>query len=137
MDKIFFRSSNLDENIISGCRATVHDCATQRKFADTIPGEKEPTTWLFRLSRSGFSPTLRAGSGNRTAARPIHYKYARVITVREAARLHSFPNWFCFGTSKLSAHKAIGNSVPPLLAYAIASQIWIHLEERVYLPCPY
>jgi DNA (cytosine-5)-methyltransferase 1 len=88
----------------------------------------------------GFSPTLRAGSGNRTAARPIHYEHARVITVREAARLHSFPDWFDFGTSKLAAHKAIGNSVPPLLAYAIASQVWAHLEEilspTIILRCP-
>jgi DNA (cytosine-5)-methyltransferase 1 len=77
-----------------------------------------------------FSPTLRAGSGNRTAARPIHYEHARVITVREAARLHSFPDWFDFGTSKLAAHKAIGNTVPPLLAYTIASEVWTHLEEQ-------
>ncbi|MGB3655011.1 MAG: DNA cytosine methyltransferase [Rivularia sp. (in: cyanobacteria)] len=63
---------------------------------------------------------MRAGTGNRTSSRPIHYEQARVITVREAARLHSFPDWFNFGASKLAAHKAIGNSVPPLLAYAIA-----------------
>jgi DNA (cytosine-5)-methyltransferase 1 len=68
---------------------------------------------------------------------PIHYEHARVITVREAARLHSFPDWFDFGTSKLAAHKAIllrshfvnGNSVPPLLALRIASQVWAHLKE--------
>ncbi len=49
--------------------------------------------------------------------------------------MHSFPDWFDFGTSKLAAHKAIGNSVPPLLAYAIAQaltsqfafQVWSHL----------
>jgi DNA (cytosine-5)-methyltransferase 1 len=82
------------------------------------------------LSADSVSPTLRAGSGNRTAARPIHYEHARVITVREAARLHSFPDWFDFGTSKLAAHKTIGNSVPPLLAYVIASQVWAHLEEQ-------
>jgi DNA (cytosine-5)-methyltransferase 1 len=117
-------------NLISGFQATVHTAATQQKYGDTVPGEKEPTTWAKRLSADGFSPTLRAGSGNRTAARPIHYEHARVITVREAARLHSFPDWFDFGTSKLAAHKAIGNSVPPLLAYAIASEVWTHLEEQ-------
>jgi DNA (cytosine-5)-methyltransferase 1 len=120
-------SKSLD---ISGFQATVHTAATQQKYTDTKPGEKESTTWAYRLVSDGFSPTLRAGSGNRTAARPIHYEHARVITVREAARLHSFPDWFDFGTSKLAAHKAIGNSVPPLLAYAIASQVWAHLEEQ-------
>jgi DNA (cytosine-5)-methyltransferase 1 len=120
-------SKSLD---ISGFQATVHAPTTQQKYGNTLTGEKEPTTWAKRLSADGFSPTLRAGSGNRTAARPIHYEHARVITVREAARLHSFPDWFDFGTSKLAAHKAIGNSVPPLLAYAIASEVWTHLEEQ-------
>jgi hypothetical protein len=67
---------------ISGFQATAHTAATQQKYGDTIPGEKEPTTWAYRLSTDGFSPTLRAGSGNRTATRPIHYEHARVITVR-------------------------------------------------------
>jgi len=132
LDKIFPCVSN-SPNTISGFQATAHTPATQQKYGDTIPGEKEPTTWAYRLSGDGFSPTLRAGSGNRTAARPIHYEHARVITVREAARLHSFPDWFDFGTSKLAAHKAIGNSVPPMLAYAIASQISAHLEKQL---CP-
>ncbi|MDJ0734887.1 MAG: DNA cytosine methyltransferase [Nostocaceae cyanobacterium] len=137
LEKIFPPKSGLLESIITGCRATVHNSATQEKYANTIPGEKEPTTWAYRLSSDGFSPTLRAGSGNRTAARPIHYEHPRVITVREAARLHSFPDWFYLGQTKLNAHKAIGNSVPPLLAYAIASQIWMHLEQQVDLtePC--
>ncbi|AKG21298.1 DNA cytosine methyltransferase [Calothrix sp. 336/3] len=145
LDKIFTSTRLSDHpgaskpsNRISGCRATSHTAATQRKYGDTLPGEKEPTTWAKRLSADGFSPTLRAGSGNRTAARPIHYEHTRVITVREAARLQSFPDWFNFGPSKLAAHKAIGNSVPPLLAYAIAqaltsqfaSQVWTHLEEQ-------
>jgi DNA (cytosine-5)-methyltransferase 1 len=128
LDKIFPGTN--PSNRISGCKATTHTAATQQKYGDTLPGEKEPTTWAKRLSADGFSPTLRAGSGNRTAARPIHYEHARVITVREAARLHSFPDWFDFGTSKLAAHKAIGNSVPPLLAYAIASQVLVHLQEH-------
>jgi DNA (cytosine-5)-methyltransferase 1 len=139
LEQIFPSSQNYG-NTISGLVATAHTAATQQKYGDTIPGEKEPTTWAYRLSADGFSPTLRAGSGNRTSVRPIHYEHARVITVREAARLHSFPDWFDFGTSKLAAHKAIGNSVPPLLAYAIASQVSVHLEEQqnstFVLRCP-
>nr|WP_256388865.1 DNA cytosine methyltransferase [Calothrix sp. 336/3] len=145
LDKIFTSTRLSDHpcnstspNLITGCKATAHTTGTQQKYTDTKPGEKEPTTWAYRLSADGFSPTLRAGSGNRTAARPIHYEHARVITVREAARLHSFPDWFNFGSSKLAAHKAIGNSVPPLLAYAIAlaltsqfaSQVLVHLQKK-------
>ena len=131
LEKVFPNSSSSQKDIISGCKATVHTVAIQQKYADTKPGKKEPTTWAYRLSKNGLSPTLRAGSGNRTAARPIHYEQTRVITVREAARLHSFPDWFKFGTSKLAAHKAIGNSVPPLLAYAIAQRLSVELEQKL------
>lgn len=117
LDEAFSRNSN---SIITGCAATVHNSATIQKYGITPPGTKESTTWCYRLNKDGFSPTLRAGSGNRTAARPIHYKHPRVITVREAARLSSFPDWFYFGESKLHCHKAIGNAVPPLMARAIA-----------------
>lgn len=72
--------------------------------------------------------TLRAGTkapgGPFTSPRPIHPHLARVITVREAARLHSYPDWFRFHATKWHGFRQIGNSVPPLLARAVASQ-WI------------
>ena len=52
----------------------------------------------------------------------IHYdgRQARTISVREAARLQSFPDGFVFNGSMNSAFKQIGNAVPPLMAYQIA-----------------
>ncbi|NJN07551.1 MAG: DNA cytosine methyltransferase [Richelia sp. RM1_1_1] len=128
LDQVFGKSNS---NIITGCAATLHNAATIDKYSNTAPGEKEPTTWSYKLKEDGFSPTLRAGSGNRTAARPIHYKHPRVITVREAARLSSFPDWFYLGDSKLHCHKAIGNSVPALMAQAIAIALCSHLDSNV------
>ena len=57
------------------------------------------------------------------APRPIHPTRPRVISAREAARLHSFPDWFRFHVTKWHAFRQIGNSLPPLLARAVASQI--------------
>lgn len=53
----------------------------------------------------------------------FHYKYNRVPTVRESARLQSFPDCFIFFGNKGSQLKQVGNAVPPLLAKAIAIQL--------------
>ncbi len=53
----------------------------------------------------------------------------RRLTVREAARLQSFPDYFEFTGSVSSQFTQIGNAVPPMLAYSIATQIASHLSE--------
>jgi DNA (cytosine-5)-methyltransferase 1 len=51
----------------------------------------------------------------------IHPKHDRWITVREAARLQSFHDGFVFVGSERQQLKQVGNAVPPLLGYAVAS----------------
>jgi DNA (cytosine-5)-methyltransferase 1 len=55
----------------------------------------------------------------------IHYDsaQARTISVREAARLQSFPDGFVFCGTMNPAFRQIGNAVPPLLALALAKSI--------------
>lgn len=75
-----------------------------------------------KLTRNGVSHTLPAHLGTDTYSH-IHYAEPRGISVREAARLQSFPDDFVFPCSMGDAFKQIGNAVPPLLAEAIANTL--------------
>jgi DNA (cytosine-5)-methyltransferase 1 len=65
-------------------------------------------------------PSFTIDTGHR---HHFHYKYNRVPTVRESARIQSFPDTFIFLGSKTSQYKQVGNAVPPLLAKVLAKEI--------------
>jgi DNA (cytosine-5)-methyltransferase 1 len=54
------------------------------------------------------------------SAPPVHHDYPRRCTVRECARLQSFPDWFRFVGSKKRQYQLNGNAVPPRLAESVA-----------------
>lgn len=72
-------------------------------------------------------PSRTIDTGHRTH---FHYKYNRIPTVRENARLQSFPDDFIFFGSKQQQYKQVGNAVPPLLGKAIAEKIKEYLNEN-------
>jgi DNA (cytosine-5)-methyltransferase 1 len=98
-----------------------------KRFQDTLPGKTEPISRFLKLDPEGVCNTLRAGTASNrgafTSPRPIHPFTPRCITVREAARLHSYPDWFRFHATKWHGFRQVGNSVPPFLAKAVASEI--------------
>jgi DNA (cytosine-5)-methyltransferase 1 len=116
----------LRELLTSSLR-TVHTPDSIARFGKTAFGETEPISRFHKLDPDGICNTLRAGTasdhGAFTSPRPIHPKFPRCITVREAARLHSYPDWFRFHVTKWHGFRQIGNSVPPLLAQAVASKL--------------
>jgi DNA (cytosine-5)-methyltransferase 1 len=116
-----------DGRLLTGCARTQHSIQVTRRFRDTVPGTSEPISRYRRLDANGLAPTLRAGTGpdhgSHTPPRPIHHSTPRVISVREAARLQSFPDWFRFADTKWHAWQEIGNAVPPLLGRAIGEAI--------------
>lgn len=76
-----------------------------------IAKDQPVRTIMAHLSKDGYSH--------------IHYDsaQARTISVREAARLQSFPDGFVFAGAMNKAFQQIGNAVPPLLAQAIAADM--------------
>lgn len=75
-----------------------------------------------RLSLTGLASTILTKCDPHWGAY-FHPTQDRVITVREAARLQSFPDWFQFQGSKTDQYMQIGNAVPPLLGKCIAQAI--------------
>ena len=113
--------------VLTSSARTAHTDISRRRFRETEPGKTEPISRFFKLSATGVSNTLRAGTdgarGAFTSPRPIHYGYDRCVTVREMARLHGFPDWFRFNATKWHGARQIGNAVPPPLARAIAGTV--------------
>lgn len=127
-----------DPNLLTSSYRTTHRGDVIARFAQTTPGTTEPISRFFRLHHDGTSTTLRAGThyerGSFNAPRPIHPERPRVITVREAARLHSFPDWFRLHWTKWHGFRQVGNSVPPRLARTVAAQVRSALGIELVAP---
>lgn len=124
--------------LLTSSRRTQHSAETIKRFKGTEPGESEPISRFYRLDPDGLCGTLRAGTGYErgsfSAPRPIHYAFPRVITVREAARLHSYPDWFRFHSTKWHGFRQVGNSIPPLLGRAIGAKLAEALGHEPAVP---
>ncbi|WP_369722967.1 DNA cytosine methyltransferase [Bradyrhizobium sp. LLZ17] len=99
------------------------------KMVPPYDPEKFPNKW-WKVDPAKPSRTLTAHMGKDTYSH-IHYdsQQCRTISVREAARLQSFPDGFVFAGAMNAAFRQIGNAVPPLLGLAVARVLREQLDH--------
>lgn len=85
-------------------------------------------TWT-RMGKDEVSVTITTRFDTPSSGKFTHPYLDRAITVREAARIQSFPDDFVFTGTKSSQMKQVGNAVPPLLAEAIADTIMADIKN--------
>lgn len=116
-----------EQGKLSGFHDTNHTAKVRDRFQSVEPGSSDKISKYPKLNWDSVSPTLRAGTGSDRgsfqAVRPIHPEEPRVITVREAARLQGFPDWFVFHPTKWHSFRMIGNSVSPYVSAKILKRI--------------
>ena len=113
---------SLGETGVLNHEPTAHSAQMVARFKRLLPGKREAFSFHDRLHPDKLSYTLRAGYGNFSPLRPIHYKYHRVITARESARIQGLSDDFIWPDRipRLQQYRQVGNAVPPPLARAFA-----------------
>lgn len=100
-----------------------HGATVRERYSKILPGGRDKTDHTDRIDPDRPSRTVLVGSSAGGGRPHIHPFEHRVITVREGARLQSFPDWYVFKGKNTLQYRQIGNAVPPLLAYEIGLKI--------------
>ena len=81
---------------------------------------------MFKLYKGSAAPARTVDTGHRNL---FHYELNRVPTVRESARIQSFPDDFVFKGTRTKQDRQVGNAVPPLLGRALAENLTTIFEK--------
>ena len=108
----------------------IHSPRVRARYEQVAPGDRDRTDHTDRIDPAVPSGTVLVGSSAGGGRPHIHPYEPRVITVREAARLQSFPDWYEFCGSTTDQYRQVGNAVPVLMAYEILTNIRNILENQ-------
>lgn len=108
----------------------IHTDRVRERFAQVPQGGRDSGSHSDRLDPKLPSGTVLIGSSAGGGRPHIHPYEPRVLTVREAARIQSFPDWYEFCGSTTEQYRQVGNAVPPLMAYELLSCVKRILEVK-------
>lgn len=119
-------------NSISNHISPNHPEDTIKKIADTVPGQPMYARFKqrIRLKYDAPCPTQLAG-GIRPQFQFGHPEQPRGLTIRERARIQSFPDSYIFEGGIVQERVQTGNAVPPLLVYHIAKPIAADINRKI------
>ena len=100
-----------------------HKPESIKRYKEILPGQREHLGRIDRLDPSRPSKTIIAGGSKGGGRSHLHPFEARTMSVRECARLQTFPDDFEFYGSTGRQFTLVGNAVPPLLGEILARQI--------------
>ncbi|MGV8150006.1 MAG: DNA cytosine methyltransferase [Alkaliphilus sp.] len=126
------KGSNIVKNHIAAAHsqrvrdiiALVPDGLNYKSLPEELKNTRNFNVAWTRFASNKPSPTIDTGHRHH-----FHYKFNRVPTVRECARLQSFPDTFEFLGNKTQQFRQVGNAVPPILAKCIGKAILKKLGE--------
>ena len=122
--KLYNHVATKHTEMVKNTIALVPDGGNHKDLPNGVGGSRKFNEAWTRYASDRPSRTIDTGHRNH-----FHYKYNRVPTIRENARLQSFPDDFIFLGTKTQQNRQVGNAVPPLLAYNIAKELKIYLEK--------
>jgi len=116
--KVYNHIGTIHSDLVVGVISQVPEGGNHKDLPEGIGESRKFNEAWTRYHSKKPSKTIDTGHRNH-----FHYKWNRVPTVRENARLQSFPDDFIFLGNKTEQYKQVGNAVPPLLGEVIALEL--------------
>ena len=123
-DKLYNHVATAHKDFV---KETIAQVPEGGNYKDLPEGVGESRKFHMAWTRlDGNSPARTVDTGHRNL---FHYELNRVPTVRESARIQSFPDDFIFTGTRTKQDRQVGNAVPPLLGQALGTELLKIIEE--------
>lgn len=113
----------VSDSLLQNNEKRMHNAASIKRYAELDYGQRDQLGRVDRLDPTVPSKTVIAGGTNGGGRSHLHPEIPRTLSVRECARLQSFPDDYVFVGPTARQFTQVGNAVPPILAAQIATSI--------------